>query len=132
VDHGRPRTEDSEGRQACVPEGLYLHPRLRRVCLPVPQPSVTYRPAFVVAGTGEVIALRCIESMNLTRDGQQELFDTIKGDYLILIETVGGKSYSISVQNQIDTMGTQYDLEKDLLKLRDDIFSKWLEILKNI
>ncbi len=93
---------------------------------------MTYRPTFVVAATGEVIALRCIESMNLTRDGQQELFDTIKGDYLILIETIGGKSYNISIQGQIDTMGTQYDLEKDLLKLRDSIFSKWLEILKNI
>ncbi len=89
-------------------------------------------PTFIVADTGEVIALRYVESMNLTRDGQQELFDTIKGDYLILIETTGGKSYSISMQNQIDNIGSKYDLEKDLLVLRDSIFGKWLEILNNI
>jgi hypothetical protein len=90
----------------------------------------TYRPTFVVADTGEVIALRYIESMNLTRDGQQELFDKLKDDYLILITTVGGRTFSISVQHQIETMGKQYSLDKDPLVVRDAIFEKWLRIIE--
>lgn len=85
-----------------------------------------------MADTGEVIALRYVESMNLTRDGQQQLFDTIRDDYLINIETVGGKSYNISVRKQLETMGESHDLEKDPLKLRDAIFGRWIEILATI
>ncbi len=65
-----------------------------------------YRPAFVVANTGEVIALRYIESMNLTRDGQEKLFDILKDDYLILVTTVGGNSYSISIRLKLQENNT--------------------------
>lgn len=131
MDDGRSCTEDLEGWQARFPEGLYLQAGLRRVRISVSQSSVSYRPPFVVADDGEVIALCHVESLNLVRSSQQELFDKLKDDCLINIRTVSGKAYIISMQSQIKSIGEQYNLGNDPLELRDDIFGQWLQIITN-
>jgi len=88
-----------------------------------------YQPPFVVVEDGSIVALQHIESMNLTRDGEEELVDRLKSDYLIKIDTTGGKSYVLSMNKQIEVLGKQYSISKDPKEVRDSIFNRWVRIL---
>lgn len=134
MDHGRPSPEEPEARQDGFAEGLHLPRRFRYRGLALPEPAVmsgVFQPSFVIAEDNTVVALRFIESMNLTRTDEEQVVDRLKGDSIIDIRTISGNSYVISSIKQMEIIGKQYKLPSDPGEVRTAIFERWLNLTGN-
>ena len=82
-----------------------------------------YNHHYISTETGEIIPLKFVESMRL-RDAEEEVVDKLKGDVSIMIRTVSGKDYIISM----NTYHKMYNQTNDDLAV--SIYDKWLWINK--
>lgn len=89
-----------------------------------------FQPSFLVANDNTVVALKFIESMNLSRDVEEQVLDKLKDDVVLEIRTVGGVQYTVSSRHQMEIL-KQYCLSDDPIELRTAIFERWVNIVTN-
>lgn len=90
-----------------------------------------YQPTFVVAEDRTVIALKFVESMNLSREESDLVADKLKGDRIIHVTTSSGNSYAISMQTQIKLLKPQFSISDDPEELRSSIFERWVSFINH-
>jgi hypothetical protein len=88
-----------------------------------------FQPSFVIAEDNTVVSLRSVESMNLARDGEEQVVDRLKGDVFIEIRTLSGATYTISMRKQMEILGKQYKLSDDPGEVRSAIFERWVAFI---
>lgn len=88
--------------------------------------SGVFQPSFVIAEDNTAISLRCIESLNLTRDEEDKTVDALKDDKIMVARTVSGVTYMISARKQMAIFGQQYKISTDPVSVRDAIFERWI------
>jgi hypothetical protein len=88
--------------------------------------SSVFQPSFMVAEDNSAIALRHIESLNLTRDDEDRTVDALKDDKIMIARTVSGATYVISSRKQMSILSKQYNLSADPVSVRDAIFERWV------
>jgi hypothetical protein len=85
-----------------------------------------YQPSFIIADDNTVVALRHIESINLSRQSDEKVVDNLKGDAVFTVKTVGGNVYEISSLLQKEILGKQYTLPSTPADIKSEIFQRWI------
>ena len=86
-----------------------------------------YQKDFLILSDGRVIALRFIESMRFPDDGEDLTVAALKDDLDIVIITISGREYIVSVRLQYPS---DWRLKHDgITEARRAIFEKWCHIL---
>ena len=70
------------------------------------------------------VLLKYVETMKECEE-QEQVADKLKGDYKILITTISGNKYTVSVKTQIDIYKS-HGGPTDIYKMRDEIINQWL------
>ena len=88
-----------------------------------------FQPTTLVADDKSVVCLRYVESMNLTREDEDAVVETLKDDITIKIRTVSGMDHVISMQMQKTVYGSAFKIPSDLKDLREAIFERWVNVI---
>lgn len=76
------------------------------------------------------VSLRFIESIHLERPESDQVVDTLKGDIVFGISTIGGKKYNVSVKEQMTHYGHAGLNVKDVSLAQEAIFERWLKLIE--
>jgi hypothetical protein len=87
-----------------------------------------FQPYVVITSDNTLVLLNCIESINISRLPEDEIADKLKDDVFILITTISGKTYEISMKHQCNSFDKSYNITNDLVKLRSEIVEHWLNL----
>ena len=87
-----------------------------------------YRLDVVYTETNDIVHLKFIESIALKTDKAEDedlVIDRLKGDTFILIRTVSGAEYSVSIE-RARTLTADETITQD--ELATAIYNKWLKL----
>lgn len=89
---------------------------------------MVYRPDVVYTETNDIVHLKFIESIALKTDkaGDEDLvIDRLKGETFILIKTVSGAEYSVSIEKARILTDDQTSTQDELATA---IYNKWVKL----
>lgn len=83
------------------------------------------RMSTIVAEDGTFILLRYIESIKENTESQETVVDKLKGDLSIIVTTISGKVYTISMMHQIEVY-KEHGVPKNVFEMRSSIIEQWI------
>lgn len=92
---------------------------------------MSFGPSYIISTTGDLIALKHIESINLEKESDDQLIEVLAADTTIKIRTVSGQDHVISANQNHKRLSKVFPSVRDVTEheLITDIVNKWARIV---
>ncbi len=84
-----------------------------------------YYPSIVYTDVNSVVHLKFVESMAFRSDSKDVVIDKLRGDTILLVRTVSGTEYSVSMIYTLNQLNDTKSTQEEMILA---IYDKWIRI----